>query len=387
VLDSERRTRLVSRHRLGSAKAESPEEVAGALIALHATGPAAVHLSTWARMRDMRVGDMERALYEDRSLVRMLGMRRTVFVVASGLVPVVNAACTRAIAERERTRLVGFLEAGGIATDGASWLSEVEEAALAALRLRGEAAAAELSRDVPGLRAQLLMAAGKPWEGVQGVSTRVLFLLAADGRIVRGRPRGSWVSSQYRWAPIESWLPAGVPELPVEEAQAALARLWLGAYGPGTAADLRWWTGWTARETGRALAALGAVEVELEHGRGYMLADDLEQPPVSAPAAAFLPSLDPTIMGWSERTWFLGPHYPALFDRSGNPGPTIWWDGRVVGGWGQKAGEVVYRLLEDVGQEAQEAIEADAARLNTWLAGTRVPPPFRTPLEKSLGAD
>ena len=36
-------------------------------------------------------------------------------------------------------------------------------------------------------------------------------------------------------------------------------------------------------------------------------------------------------MGWKEREWFLGGHAPALFDRSGNIGPTAWSDARIAG--------------------------------------------------------
>jgi len=68
-------------------------------------------------------------------------------------------------------------------------------------------------------------------------------------------------------------------------------------------------------------------------------------------------------MAWTARDWYLGEHRSALFDRNGNAGPTVWSDGRVVGGWASGAsGGVVVRLLEDVGSEASVAIEAEADR-------------------------
>jgi hypothetical protein len=92
-------------------------------------------------------------------------------------------------------------------------------------------------------------------------------------------------------------------------------------------------------------------------------------------------------MGWTDRSWYLGDHGPALFDRSGNPGPTVWCDGRIVGGWAQReGGEVVFRLLEDVGSAATAAIEAEADRLGAWFGGVRVTPRFRTPLERDLSS-
>lgn len=357
-------------------------------MALHATGAAAVYLAAWARTDEMTVDDVDRSLFAERSLVRVLGMRRTVFVVPRELVPAVYGACTRAIAQRERRNLERFLVEGGICADGsaAEWLRSAEADTIRALQARGEAAAAELASDVPQLRERLHFGEGTRWAGSQGLSTRVLWVLAADGRVVRGRPRGTWTSSQYRWAPVDRWLGEGVAQLPTEVAQAELGRSWLRAFGPGRAADLRWWAGWTARDTARALAAVGAIEVELEGGAsGYVLPDDVDSVAAPEPRAALLPALDSTVMGWQGRAWFLGEHGPALFDRSGNAGPTVWWDGRVVGGWGQRPdGEVVHRLLEDPGRDARRAIEAEVGRLQAWLGDTRVTPSFRTPLEREL---
>jgi hypothetical protein len=92
-------------------------------------------------------------------------------------------------------------------------------------------------------------------------------------------------------------------------------------------------------------------------------------------------------MGWRERGWFLGDHGPALFDRSGNIGPSVWADGRIVGGWAQRRdGEIAVRLLEDVGAEARAAVDAAAGRLAAWVGEVRFTPRFRTPLERELSA-
>jgi hypothetical protein len=92
-------------------------------------------------------------------------------------------------------------------------------------------------------------------------------------------------------------------------------------------------------------------------------------------------------MAWAERGWYLGAHGPRLFDRNGNAGPSIWADGRVVGGWAQrKAGEVIVRLFEDVGAEAARQIQARAAELESWLGNSRIIPRFRTPTEVELAA-
>src|SRR5262249_9889220 len=138
-------------------------------------------------------------------------------------------------------------------------------------------------------------------------------------------------------------------------------------------------------QTKAALAALPVVEVDLDGETGIALTDDLEFPVGAPTVAALLPGLDPTPMGWQAREWYLGPHAPTLFDRTGNIGPTGWWEGRVVGGWAKRPwGEVVYRLLEDIGAVGAAAVTAEASALEAWLGAARVTPRFRTPLEREL---
>jgi hypothetical protein len=388
ITDDERRRRLGVRHHLApSARGDEIDVVAGNIAGLHATDPATLVLSARARLREPSLKAIEDALYVERSLVRILCMRRTMFVVPVELAPVVQAACTRGLVPGERKRFIALLEDAGIAADGARWLEDTQEQTLRALLARGEATAAELATDVPALRERIAVAQDKPYAAVQGVSWKVLYLLAADAKIARGRPLGSWTSTLYRWSPIESWVPGGFGDLETDAAAAQLVRRWLAAFGPGTMADLKWWTGWTVGLLKRALAQLQTVEVQLGSGEvGLVLAGDEEPATAPEPWAALLPALDPAPMGWKSREWYLGEHREPLFDRSGNVGPTVWWEGRIVGAWAQRkdGGEIVVRLLEDVGADAAAAIEAEAERLRAWLGDLRVTPRFRTPLEREL---
>jgi hypothetical protein len=384
---NERRRRLALRHFLAAPAADATT-VASALVGLHSSDPTSVFLSCRARVRGFEVADLEDALYHDRTLVRMLGMRRTMFVVPPDLAAEMSAACAKSYVDSERRRLIRLLEEQGVAGDGAAWLDDVSARTLEALRELGEATAHELREVVPELKAKLSFGEGKTWGGQIGVSTRVLFLLATATLIVRARPRGSWISSQYRWAPLDQWLPAGLAELDREQAQQGLARRWLRAFGPGTLLDLKWWTGWSVAAARRSLEAVGAVEVELDDGVvGYV---DPEDAGAATPEAddwvALLPSLDPTVMGWKERDWYIGEAAAhALFDRNGNAGATVWAGGRVVGGWTQtRDGAIRTGLLEPIGAATRDAIEHEAQLLEEWLGDTRITPRFRTPLEKGL---
>jgi hypothetical protein len=175
----------------------------------------------------------------------------------------------------------------------------------------------------------------------------------------------------------------------VDEARIELTRRWLDRFGPGTVDDLKWWTGWTLGTTRAAVAGLATETVELaDSSPGLVLADDVDPEPAVEPWVALLPGLDATPMGWRERSWYLGPHKERVFDRNGNVGPTVWVDGRIVGGWAQRrdTGEVVTRLLDDVGTEAASAIDAAASALQVLLGDLRVTPRFPTPIDRELSA-
>jgi hypothetical protein len=414
---AERRGRLVERQLLGAPVA-TVAEVAESLVALHATDPVTVYLSAWARSR-CAVPQVDAALYEERAVVRMLGMRRTVFVVSAGLASTVQAACTDDVAKRLRRQLEKDLAKGGVGGgEAALWLRDLETKVLRALAARdGGATGAQLSTDEPLLRTQLSYAPDKAYGGPANITSRVLVLMAAEGRMIRGHRRGGWSSGQFEWFLPETWLRRGGGEPAVDgdagtepgspdtgfgagvaadkdeadvaagAARVELARRWLRTFGPALVTDLQWWAGWTGAQTKAALAALPVAEVDLDGQAGIALADDLEFPTDAPPVAALLPALDPTPMGWQARSWYLGPHTPVLFDRTGNIGPTVWWAGRVVGGWAQRAsGEVAFRLLEDIGTDGTGAVTAEAAALEAWLGQARVTPRFRTPLERELSA-
>jgi hypothetical protein len=382
----ERRARLARRHGLARALT-GPDEAAAAMVGLHSSDPGTVFLSAWARVRRFTPAALEDALYGRRSLVRMLGMRRTLFVVPRDLAAVMQEACTKALVPAERRRLVQMLEGQRVvrAARGSRWLDGVAARTLEALGARGEATARELTKDVPELGAKLTFGEGTTWAGSVGVSTRVLFLLATEGRIVRARPLGGWTSGQYRWARTEAWLGEPLPTLDHAEACAELLSRWLRAFGPATTTDIRWWTGWTAKLTASTLAAVGAVEVALDDGPGWVLPDDVGADGGRASWVALLPGLDPTTMGWKERAWYLGPHGRTLFDTNGNAGPTVWANGLIVGGWAQAAdGEIVVELLEEVDAKTRARIESERERLRAWAGDVRVQPRFRTPMERRL---
>ena len=115
------------------------------------------------------------------------------------------------------------------------------------------------------------------------------------------------------------------------------------------------------------------MEVDLDGAPGLLLAADRGPVAPPEPWVALLPALDPSAMGWRHRDLLLGPHRAAVYDLNGNAGPTVWADGRVVGGWAiRDDGEVVTNVLEDVGAEIRATIDDRAAACQERLGGAVV---------------
>jgi len=347
------------------------------MTVLHSTEPATVYLSLAARVDGLTVGDVDRALYDERSLVKQLAMRRTLFVFPRDLLPAAWGSASVRVARQLGARLAKEVEVAGHAEDGAAWLERARAGVVEALAGGGGLTAEEVRERVPMLAAKLELAQGTPYAATVYLAPRVLTQLAVEGRVVRGVNAGHWRLSKPRWTLTEDWLGDVPAPLEPEEGYAELVRRWLTTFGPGTETDLVWWLGSTKSAVRRALADVEAVEVTLDGGAtGWVLPDDPAldaAEPDTGPWAALLPVLDPTVMGWKERGFYLGEHGPQLFDSNGNAGTTAWWDGRVVGCWVQdQAGVVEVRLLERLPRTATAALAVEAERLTAWLDGTRI---------------
>lgn len=355
-----------------------------ALIGLHATDPATPYLSLWARAPAFATADLERELYQNRTAVRHLAMRRTLWLVNADDLAIIQSASSDRVAGNERRRLTADVLKAGVAADAERWLHRACDAVLRHLGENGPASSTELRSALPELAGTYDPAPGKPWGGTVPLAPRVLTVLSARGDIVRGPNDGGWTTSRPRWATTSGWLGRTRAAAPAPSARAELTRRYLRTFGPATAVDIKWWFGTTLTAARTALTEIGAVEVDLDGSTGYALPDDLEPEPDLPPWCALLPGLDATTMGWFERDWYVGEHRAQVFDRNGNAGPTAWWNGRVVGGWYQDdAARVRLQLIEDPGRDGRRALQRRADELTTWLDGVRIRPRFPSPLSKS----
>ncbi|MEO5851997.1 MAG: winged helix DNA-binding domain-containing protein [Nocardioides sp.] len=382
ISDDERRARLAVRHALAPASRVADAVAATrAMTVLHATEPATVYLSLIARVDALAVADVDRALYEERTLVKQLAMRRTLFAFPRDLLPAAWGSASARVAGVERRRMAKDVVKAGVAADGDAWVDRARTLVRDAVAAQPAGLTAVQVREaVPEVAVTFDVSAGAVW----GYG-RVLTHLGATADLVRGDNTQHWRTSRPRWTLMDRWLGEEPAPLTPVEGYAALVGRWLATFGPGTAADLQWWLGATGAAVGQALADVGAEPVGLESGEtGWVLPGDAASAPEVGPWAALLPVLDPTVMGWKARDFYLGPHAPALFDRNGNAGTTAWWDGRVVGCWVQDpAGRVVVHLVTDVPRAGRRALETEAERLTARLDGLRVGTVYPSPAMKA----
>ena len=246
---------------------------------------------------------------------------------------------------------------------------------MAAVRERGEATTAELRALDPRLGQKLTLA---PRQALGGDDQRLPegLLPPRAGRQDRPRPPARHLDRQPVPLEPDRALASRRDRRDAGRRGPGRARppLAAGRSGPARATTSSGGPAGRSRATKRALAAVEAIEVDLDGGAtGYVLPDDADASERPSRGSPLLPALDATTMGWTDRDWYLGPHGPALFDRNGNAGPTIWVDGRIVGGWAQRSGgEIAPRLLEDVGVETRRAIDREAARLADWIGPASV---------------
>ncbi|SDE33565.1 winged helix DNA-binding domain-containing protein [Auraticoccus monumenti] len=375
VPDDERRARLARRHGIAPQhRLASPLVAAEAMTVLHATEPATVHLSVHARVDDVTVADVERALYEERTLVKQLAMRRTLFAFPRDLLPAAWGSASARVATAHRARVAKDVEHASLATDGRIWLAEAEAAVVAHLADGSARSAKELREALPQLHGRIGGTTEKRYDISISIAPRVLTQLGLEAVLVRGVNGGHWRTSRPQWTLMSTWLGDVPAPLPAAEGYAELVRRWLRTFGPGTAADLQWWLGSTKGAVVTALGDVGAVPVSLDDGgTGWLLPDDLDPVAPTDHWVALLPVLDPTVMGWKERGWYLDGHGRDLFDSNGNAGTTAWVDGRVVGCWVQDDdGRVRVSPLEPLPDAATRALDVEAERLTRWLDGLRV---------------
>jgi hypothetical protein len=198
----------------------------------------------------------------------------------------------------------------------------------------------------------------------------LLHLAAARGVVCYGPSRGS----EPTFVRADAWVPRW-QDLPQEQAEEKLLRMYLRAFGPATAADFALWSGITLTEARQIWARsvrdqADLAPVDLEGWPAAILRDDLDelaQARLERPLVRLLPYFDTFLLGHKERDHLLAAeHRPQVYRPQGWIAPVVLVDGRVAGIWEHarkgdrlnvkvtKFGPMSRRITASIRQEAQD---------------------------------
>ena len=383
---AERRARLARRHRLAAGhRAGDVVEAAESIVCLHATDPASVYLSAWARVDGMAVPDMERALYVDRSLVKHLAMRRTLFVFPRATLSVAQAGASDRVADTERRRLIRHVEQAGLQKNGERWLKKASDRCSRRSPMDGRRRRRSSATRSPRSRARSPTARGSRGVGTMPVGPRVLTTLSAAGHDRAGVER-------RRLDDLTTAL--GLDGVLARRGDRALhGGRGCGGTGRAMAARVRSRDGRGHQVVARLHGRGGAEGAgRPRRGRGRSRRPDRiraarrpggDRPRSSRGRRSCRRSTRPRWAG-SSATGTSARTRRSCSTPTATPDPP---PGGTAGSWAAGARPTPARsscsCSRTWARSGRRALEDEAARLTEWLAGTRVVARFPSPLSRS----
>jgi len=310
---------LEKQHLTEKTKIDDIVQITDDLCGLHSTRLSTSYISLFARTENFKKTDLERELYLNRTLGRIRGMRRTLFIQTIGLIPIVHRA-TFKLGEKNVEKYMEFHKIS---------IKEYKEISNRIMRvLKGR----ELSASE--IRKELNSKSNIP---------AIIHLMCNYGLLIRGKPIKDWKDVRNKYAVFKDYFPRlDLKKISEKEAIQSLVEKYVKAYGPVTETDISWWTGLAKT---KIKDALKRIEAQLDRvkfnnvQKTYIIGkEDLENLNKSQysrkSSLILLPELDPYPMGYKDRERYIdAKNYNKVFDRSGNITATVLLDGIVIGVW------------------------------------------------------
>jgi Winged helix DNA-binding domain len=348
--DEARALRLERHHLHRRAPRGSELRVASRICGLHAQFLGSAALSLWARVEGATLDGFQRALWNERSLVKTWAMRGTLHVLPARDLPVFFGA----LGTYTHYFRQGWVNYFGLTRVEIERVSEAVGAALRGRVLTREELADAVAKRTSSKKAGEVLRHG--WG--------VLLKPAAY--------RGELCFAEGEGARVRFTHPGEVAKLESREALAELVRRYLGAYGPATRDDFALW--WLDLSRAQAQALIESVDpkvVDLEGTRAYLPAG-ARRPAAQARSVRLLPAFDPYVVG-APRSGGLFPvaHKARVFRPAGWISPTLLVDGNVEGVWRhERKGDRLAVLVDRFGRKStgvREAANEEAERLASFL--------------------
>ena len=344
--------------------------MASRICGLHAQLMSSAELAAWARVEGLDRGEVPKALWEDRTLVKMWAMRGTLHLLPASELAVWQGALRTS---GRYLRPAQWQKHFGVTMEELDRLTDAVGMALEGRVLTRE----ELVREVERLTGSKAFGA-KIGESSWGT---ILKPAAFAGRLCFGPS----VGQRVRFTRPDTWLAGTVPgngrAMGAEAATVEVARRFLAAYGPAADQDLaRWWNGGGVTVAREWIGRLGseACAVEVDGAPAWMLSADAAEVRDQKPGRSvrLLPAFDPYVVGasWHAAQLLPGDLRARVYRPQGWISPVLLVNGRMEATWhhelrGSKV-EVVIDPFVELPKRVRKAAGEEAERLAKFLGGT-----------------
>jgi len=339
--------------------------VASRLCGVHAQVMSSAELTVWARVEGLDRRAVQRALWEDRTLVKTWAMRGTLHLLPASELPLWHAALSTS---RRYRRPAMWRRLLGITLEDLDRLTEAIGSALEGRVMTRE----ELVREVGRLTGSAAFSAKL---ALNGWGT-ILKPAAFTGRLCFGPSLGQRV----RFTRPDTWLAAEAPRVDSQAAAAAVTRRYLAAYGPATYHDFaKWWGGGGVSTVRGWIAALGeeVSPVEVDGTQAWMLTSHLREARElrANRRVRLLPAFDQYVVAATRHAEDLLPDDSRrrVYRPQGWISPVLLVNGRMEGIWRHEVRgsrvEVVIEPFSKTPVWVRRAAGQEAERLAAFLGG------------------
>jgi hypothetical protein len=336
-------------------------QVVNDICGLHATGTLEPYLTLFTRMDVFKKEDLDNELYRKKSLGRIRGMRKTLFILTKEMIPIVHSMIKHQTVKRDNK----YLELRDISRNQYDLLAQK----IIKLLTKKEMSTSEIKASID---------TKKDLNAVISVMLDEMF-------IIRGKPISSWKDRRVYYAPFAQYF----PDIDLEKADESkaiknLIGKYLSHYGPVTEKDITWWLGLTKGKVRTSLKQFSdkieKIKIgDLEHEYLLFKSDmkALKEVEINSRYVVnFLPRLDPYLMGYKDRERYINyDYYNFIFDRSGNATSTILFDGYVIGVWDlvEKPKPLIkIHLFVEMGSSVLSIIELECKKMGKFITRKEV---------------
>lgn len=298
--------------------------------------------------------EIDRALWDERSLIKTWAMRGTVHWLPRKEEPIFAAGLLQLRADMHAS---WWANQGLPPDELRRLLHTIVDIIGEEPKTRQEVAALAEGRIDPRWQEWLKSS----WGGLYSTASR-------HGLLVFGPPRGNNVLFAKR----ESWL-GGIPEIDPDQAALEMIRRYLRAYGPATFQDLAHWLGITQNRVRPYWDQIEPerVPVTTDGVTRWVLAGDLDAVREMEGArlpVRLLPAFDPLLLAHRDKTDILPAElYKRIYGAAAWVYPAVLIHGQIYGTWTYerkaKHIEITVHPFRPIGKGARAAIERESAHL------------------------